>query len=86
MTMTTTYTTKDIDQVACIATVCGVFPVVLCDGYDGQAIFEFNHTPEIQAALIDFATGTTTANARRLLATRRRLFHEVRIVTARGQL
>lgn len=77
----TTYSTKDIDQATCIATVCGIFPVVLRDGYDGQAIFEFDHTTEIQAALIDFASGTTTTNVRRLLATRRRLFHEVRKVT-----
>ena len=81
-----TYSTKDIDQASCLGTVCGIFPVVLRDGYDGQAIFEFDHTPEIQAALIDFASGTTTTNARRLLATRRRLFHEVRIVTARGRI
>lgn len=82
----TIYITKDIDQATCIATVCGIFPVVLRDCYDGQGIFEFDNTPKIQSALIDFATGMAVVNARRLLATRRQLFHEVRRVTTRGRV
>jgi hypothetical protein len=74
----TTFQTKDIDLATYASTVCGPLPEVFRDTYDGQAIFEFELRPELQAAIVAFSTDTL---ARRLLATRRRLFHETRRVT-----
>lgn len=77
----TTIDIKDIDAATYAATVCATMPDVLRDQFDGQAIFEFEQRPEIQAALIEYATGTAMIQARRLLSVRRRLFYEIRKVT-----
>lgn len=78
--------TKDLDAAAYLATSCATFPEVLRDQFDGQAIFVFEQRPEIQAALIEYATGVAMIPARQLLGARRRLYYEVRRVTAGGRI
>lgn len=73
--------TKDLDLAAYLASSCGVFPEILRDQFDGQAIFEFEQRPEIHAAMIEYATGAAVIPARQLLGTRRRLYYEIRKVT-----
>ena len=77
--------TKDIDVAAYLIISCGTFPEVLRDQCDGQAIFEFEHRTELQAALIEYATGSAMIPARQLLGARRRLYYEVRKVTGGGR-
>lgn len=78
--------TKDLDLAAYLATSCGTFPEIMRDQFDGQAIFEFEQRPEIYAAMIEYATGAAMIPARHLLGARRRLYYEVRKVTAGGRV
>lgn len=76
----TTYETRDLDLAAYLAATVDFPSEILLDRLDNQAVFEFDLTASLHSAVVEFATGPAMIPARRLLAARRRLFHEVRRV------
>lgn len=78
MTTHQTIEAGDIDQASYCAAKCCTLPNTLLDAATGQCLFEFEATALIHEAFLEFATGQDQISARRLLAVRRRLYHEVR--------
>lgn len=86
MTMQQTIPTGDIDQAAYLSAKCGTLPAdILRDTATGQVVFEYEATALIHEAIVEFATGQDNISARRLLAIRRRLYHEVRRIKGGGR-
>lgn len=74
------FETTDIDLAAYLEASTQRIPSVFRDMATGFATFHFWNDSEIEELIVAYSTGTAIANARRLLAARRRLFHEVRRV------
>jgi hypothetical protein len=80
MTRGEIFETTDIDLASFLVAASGRFPAVLRAGSCGLATFHFRRDMEIEGLVGAYSTGAVVANVRRLLAARRRLFHEVRRV------
>jgi hypothetical protein len=74
------FETTDIDLASFLEASTGRTPSVFRDMATGLATFHFRNDSEIEEQIVAYATGTAVANVRRLLSSRRRLFHEVRSV------
>lgn len=74
------FETTDLDLSAFMVASTQRVPSVFRDLVTGQATFHFLNDPEIESLILAYATGIAVINVRRLLAARRRLFHDVRRV------
>lgn len=73
----TLYRVRDVDIAASIATSTGAEPdVVLAER--GMVDFVFQATPEVLTAVARYASESLSLDAKRLLATRQRLFRKIR--------
>lgn len=71
------FETTDLDLATFLVASTGRFPSVLRSG-NGLATFHFTSAPDIEAFIVAYSSGAAICSVRRLLAARRRLFHEVR--------
>lgn len=81
----TIFETTDLDLASFLEASDHGPPSVLRDTRTGLASFHFSRDSEIEALIVAYSSGAAFANVRRLLAARRRLFHEVRRVQQEGR-
>jgi len=79
------FETINIDLASFLEASIGRTPSVFRDTGTGLATFQFSSTPGIESLIVAYSSGVAVSNVRRLLAARRRLFHEVRRVQREEQ-
>lgn len=84
MTRGQIFETSDLDLATFLVASTERFPSVVRVAGSSRAAFHFSRDAGIEAQVVLYSSGATMANVRRLLAARRRLFHEVRRVQREG--